>query len=62
MSDLLTVRYPSGETEFRMHDKDPQVGDVLTRNGDNWIVEAVTEAENGSTLVTLRPGREAAPE
>jgi len=45
-----------------MRDKDPQVGDILTRNGDNWIVEAVTEAENGSTLVTLRPGYEAEPE
>ena len=62
MSDLLTVRYPSGETEFRMRDKDPQVGDILTRNGDNWIVEAVTEAENGSTLVTLRPGHGDEPE
>lgn len=61
MSDLLTVRYPSGETEFRMRDKEPRVGDVLTRNGDNWIVEAVTEAENGSTLVTLRPGHVAEP-
>ena len=45
-----------------MRDKEPRVGDVLTRNGDNWIVEAVTEAENGSTLVTLRPGHEAEPE
>jgi hypothetical protein len=62
VSDLFTVRYPSGETEFRMRDNEPQVGDVLTRNGDNWVVEAVTEAENGSTLVTLRPGHEDQPE
>ena len=45
-----------------MRDKEPRVGDVLTRNGDNWIVEAVTEVENGSTRVTLRPGHEAEPE
>ena len=31
MSDLLTVRYPSGETESRMRDGEPQVGDALTR-------------------------------
>ena len=39
MSDLVTVRYPSGDTEFRMSDTAPKVGDVLKRNGDNWIVE-----------------------
>ena len=33
----------------------PKVGDVLKRNGDNWIVETVTE-EDGKTHVTLRPG------
>ena len=62
MSELLTVRYPSGETEFRMRDKEPHVGDVLTRNGDEWIVEAVTQAGNGTTLVTLRPGHGDEPE
>ena len=55
-SDLLTVRFPSGETEFRMSEKPPSVGDVLKRNGDHWIVEEVTPSEDGTTLVTLRPG------
>jgi hypothetical protein len=54
MSDLLTVRYPSGVTEFRMSDQAPEVGDVLTRNGDNWVVEEVHEGDDGSTVVTIR--------
>jgi hypothetical protein len=55
MSDLLTVRFPSGAKEFRMSDKAPEVGDVLRRNGDNWLVEEVHEGDDGSTVVTLRP-------
>ena len=45
-----------------MRDKEPHVDDVLTRNGDEWIVEAVTQAGNGTTLVTLRPGHGDEPE
>ena len=55
MSDLLTVRYPSGAREFRMSDTAPEVGDVLRRNGDNWVVEEVHDGDDGSTVVTLRP-------
>ena len=56
MSDLLTVRFPSGATEFRMTDTSPEVGDVLTRNGDTWVVDAVIPSEDGTTVVALRPG------
>ena len=55
MSDLLTVRYPSGNIEFRMSDSAPKVGDVLERNADNWIVETVAEID-GRTEVRLRAG------
>ena len=55
-SELLTVRFPFGETEFHMSDASPDVGDVLKRNGDNWIVEEVAPSEDGTTVVTLRPG------
>jgi hypothetical protein len=55
MSDLLTVRYPSGAKEFRMSDTAPEVGDVLRRNGDNWVVEKVHDDDDGNTVVTLRP-------
>jgi hypothetical protein len=55
MSDLLTLRYPSGDKEFRMSDKAPKKGDVLKRNGDSWVVEEVHEDDDGNTLVTLLP-------
>ena len=61
MSELVTVRYPSGATEFRMSDKAPEVGDVLVRNGDSWIVEAVSEADQGARHVTLRPASPTGP-
>jgi hypothetical protein len=54
MSAPLTVRYPSGATEFRMSDEAPAIGDTLKRNGDNWIVEDVTDADDGTSVVTLR--------
>jgi hypothetical protein len=40
-----------------MNDKAPEVGDVLTRNGDDWIVEEVAPSEDGTTVVTLRAGQ-----
>ena len=55
MSDLLTLRYPTGAKEFRMSKPAPEVGDILKRNGDNWIVEEVEEEADGSTAVKLRP-------
>lgn len=55
-SSLVTIRYPEGDSEFRMSEQAPAVGDVLKRNGDNWIVEEVMQNKDGTTLVTLRPG------
>lgn len=54
-SSLIAVRLPTG-TEFRLSDKTPKVGDVLKRNGDNWVVVSVEQQEDGSTAATLRPG------
>jgi hypothetical protein len=39
-----------------MSDKAPKVGDVLKRDGDNWVVVSVEEAKDGTAVVTLRPG------
>jgi hypothetical protein len=33
----------------------PNVGDILSRNGDNWEVQHVTKGADGSPVVTLRP-------
>ena len=58
MSALITVRFPSGETEHRMSDHAPRVGDVLKRNGSSWVVDEVVE-EDGASVVTLRAGLDA---
>ena len=55
VSELLTVRYHSGVTEYRVSEKTPAVGDVLSRNGAEWIVQEVIPEEDGSAVVTLRP-------
>ena len=58
MSDLLTVRYPSGQVEHRTIQTAPAVGDILNRNGDAWIIDHVAHADDGTSVVTLRPGPE----
>jgi len=55
-SDLMTLRFGGEGAEYHLSDKKPNVGDVLKRNGDNWVVVAVDEDTDGSTIVTLRPG------
>jgi hypothetical protein len=40
-----------------MSSEPPAVGDILSRNGDNWEVQDVTEGADGSPVVTLRPLR-----
>ena len=55
-TDAMVVRFPTGRSEYRLSDKKPQVGDKLKRNGDNWLVEKVTEDKHGATVVTLSPG------
>jgi hypothetical protein len=34
-----------------------QVGDVLSRNGHEWIVREVGAQDNGTTLVLLAPAK-----
>lgn len=53
---VLTVRYPSGETEYRTSATTPDVGDVFNRNGDTWVVDEVTPSASAGTVVRLRPG------
>ena len=62
MSDLLTVRYPSGAIEFRSFAQSPQPGDVLHRNGDSWMVDDVAVGEDGSMVVTLHAVQAPRPE
>lgn len=45
-----------------MSDESPEVGEILRRNGDNWLVEEVEDAKDGTTVVTLRPQPRIRPE
>lgn len=54
-SELLTIRYPSGDIEYRAQTRTPSVGELVTYRGDPWLVEHVEETVKGSIVVTLRP-------
>jgi len=60
VSDLMSVRYPSGATEFRMSEKPPVVGDRVRRNGQDWVVQQVSQTKTG-TQVWLRSASEHDP-
>jgi hypothetical protein len=53
MSSLITVRYQSGDTEFRMSDDVPTIGEVVMRRAEEWVIESVIESDQGFR-VTLR--------
>jgi hypothetical protein len=53
-SSVVTLRFPRG-SEFHLSETVPNVGDVLDRDRDSWIVRAVEAAEDGSIVVTLGP-------
>lgn len=52
----VTIRYSDGATEYRLSERSPKVGDVLRRNGDNWVVVEIREERDGTSTVILRPG------
>ena len=56
LNEMHVVRYPSGDKEFRMSEKAPEEGDVLKRNGDNWVVVEIKEDAGGKSTVVLQPG------
>jgi hypothetical protein len=53
-SQTLVFRFPPEPSEYRLSDKKPSPGDVLSRNGDRWVVLTVEEQKDGATVVTLR--------
>lgn len=54
-SESQILRYPVGESTPLLGERTPQEGDEITRNGDTWIIEEVTEGEDGETVVKIRP-------
>ena len=56
MAGAISIRYSDGQSEFHLSEKTPKVGDVLKRNGDNWVVVEVQPEKDGTSTVILRPG------
>jgi hypothetical protein len=52
-SQLVSVRFPTGESEFRITAEVPKLGDTLTRGDEEWPVSHVGTDENDGTIVTL---------
>lgn len=52
-SGALFVVLPNGEREYRLTERELEVGDVLRRNGDSWIVAEVTQGPDGASIVRL---------
>ena len=56
-SGALYIVLPNGEREYRLTERELEIGDVLRRNGDSWIVAEVTQGPDGATIVRLAPDR-----
>jgi hypothetical protein len=54
-SQMVVVRYPTGESEFRIVAEEPMVGEALQRGHDEWQIIDVGRDENESFVVTLGP-------
>lgn len=52
-SGALFIVLPNGEREYRLTERELEIGDVLRRNGDSWIVAEVTQGPDGATIVRL---------
>ena len=53
-AELVTLRYPSGVTEYRLRETPPVIGDVLVSEGRRWVVKHVSQAADGTVTVILR--------
>ena len=60
-SQMVIVRYPTGESEFRILAEAPTVGDKLKRGNDEWRVIDVGRDENDTFLVALGPREGSSP-
>jgi hypothetical protein len=59
-SGALTIHFPNGETEYGLTAREIQVGDVLKRNEQGWVVAEVGPEADGATSVKARSATESA--
>lgn len=50
---MQTIRYPSGVTEYRVSQQPFQVGEIVARGDEKWIVENVTDMLDGKFEIRL---------
>jgi hypothetical protein len=51
--DSITIRFPTGAWEYGVSETTPAVGDTLAREGQTWVVIAVTESVDDHRVVTM---------
>jgi hypothetical protein len=49
----ITIRFPTGAWEYGFAEKVPEVGDTLVRQGQTWVVVAVTGSPDRNQVVTM---------
>lgn len=52
-STTVLFRFPAERSEYRLNERTPKVGDLLERNGNDWVVVTVDEPNGRATIVTL---------
>lgn len=52
-SQMVSVRFPDGESEFRITAEPPKIGDTFMRGDVEWRVSDVHADENERAVVTL---------
>ena len=53
-SELFTVVFPDGETEYRTSANPPVVGYIFRHRGEDFVVDRIGRDDRGATIVTLR--------
>lgn len=54
-AESVTLRFLPLGTEYRLSTREPAIGDIMKRDGDQWIVVDVRKDAQGNTVATLRP-------
>jgi hypothetical protein len=58
-SELFTLVFPDGTTEYRSSARPPAVGGVFRHLGEDLVVDEIGSDERGDPIVTFRrPGAE----
>jgi hypothetical protein len=60
--ESITIRFPSGDWEYALTERVPDVGDTLVRDGETWNVALVAESVDDHRVVIMALAPEAEKE